>query len=52
MLIAHLEFLDPSLFNILFVYIPIVLLNKCYSNVRYFTLDKDFVLIITILGSK
>ena len=39
----------PITFQYIFVYI---FLNKCYSNVRYFTLDKDFVLIITILRSK
>lgn len=39
----------PITFQYIFVYI---FLNKCYSCVRYFTSDKDFVLIITILGSK
>ena len=39
----------PITFQYIFVYI---FLNKCYSCIRYFTSDKDFVLIITILGSK
>ena len=39
----------PITFQYIFVYI---FLNKYYSCIRYFTSDKDFVLIITILGSK
>ena len=49
MLIAHLEFLDPSVFNIYLYYIHISKYHSVsFMCNRYFTLDKDFVSILCV----